>query len=883
MTPPIKIIASFLVLAVLFESSGNGFLRQAKAAQTAGQTAGKLAAATAGCYTAALGELGALAAGSTLLGAIGVGGASATASTAGATVPVNDAVHTGVSTKQSLMDTLSEAWDKSKDCMRDMAVKITLDWIVDVTIEWIQGGGKPKFVQDWKSFKRDAVNVGVGEVAEQLGLGFLCSPFSARLQLSFQVPTKFSKQITCTLDKITKNINDFYRDFRKGGWIAYRELWRPQNNYFGAYILVSDERQRRAAEEAEAAVNEAVSGGGFLSQKRCVKTVATDELDPETGTNKEKCLQWEILTPGDTIGELAGDAVTSDAQWSRNVKSWMAAIVNAVINRLFKEGMAKMKKSTDPNYDGSGDFDPYSGMAYDPIVDYQSIAQSEFGKLQTCTSQTGGQRDKCFADLKKDKCESFVAGAAQTAGFRLAVDAQGIVGSHTSIRALDANIIFIAYEDASNRDLKLAKSINGGGAWTLRTIDSPGSVGAFTSIDATSSAIAVAYRDETNKTVKIAQSADLGNSWSIKTIDAVGTAGARPSVKLVSAATVLASYYDAVNRDLKLAQTGDGGLTWATTTVVSSGDVGDYSSLDAAGGVIFVAYRDNGNSNLKLAKSTNGGTSWTMRTIDSSGDVGAFVSLKAADQNMIFAVYYDADGANLKFAKSDSGGLYWTIKAIDSSGDVGQYPSLSVLDKNKIYVSYYDATNQQLKLAKTADGGNSWETIIADPTKYVGRYSSLAVVNEKTALISYYDETNADLKFAKADPTAKSETGALATADPDRKRKCEASLDQMNQETKEAQKIMCQVQGGTWTESECQYPKPKVAEGGGGEQCTRVAVTDEEKDCGGGQKAQRMTYSCPSSTKCNERTNKWTSEGNEVISGCSQSGNEWLITVDFCR
>ena len=72
-------------------------------------------------------------------------------------------------------------------------------------------------------------------------------------------------------------------------------------------------------------------------------------------------------------------------------------------------------------------------------------------------------------------------------------------------------------------------------------------------------------------------------------------------------------------------------------------------------------------------------------------------------------------------------------------------------------------------------------------------------------------------------------------------------------------------------------------EEGEGEQCTQVAVTDGEKDCGGGQKASRMTYSCPSAAKCDERTSKWTSEGNEVVSGCAQSGGGWEITVDFCR
>ena len=36
--------------------------------------------------------------------------------------------------------------------MRDIIAKRIMDYIVDQTVQWIQGGGEPKFVTNWDSF-----------------------------------------------------------------------------------------------------------------------------------------------------------------------------------------------------------------------------------------------------------------------------------------------------------------------------------------------------------------------------------------------------------------------------------------------------------------------------------------------------------------------------------------------------------------------------------------------------------------------------------------------------------------------------------------------------------------------------------------------------------
>ncbi len=251
---------------------------------------------------------------------------------------------------------------KSKDCVRDVVAKIIIDWIVDQTIQWVQGGGEPKFVTDWGTFASDAFNAGVGEVVNDSNFAFLCSPFRLQVNLSLTQQT-FPQRIECTLDQIVENIDDFYNDFSKGGWIAYNEIWQPQNNYYGQMLMFHDEALLRGAAAQQAALNEAQAGKGFLSVKECVEYDQDyiNQCNAAGGTDCEKaaaaCNKYRIVTPGDVVGRVVGEAVTSDLRWAENIQSWIAALINAVINRLVKEGVAYMKTTDEPGPAG-GDFDP---------------------------------------------------------------------------------------------------------------------------------------------------------------------------------------------------------------------------------------------------------------------------------------------------------------------------------------------------------------------------------------------------------------------------------------------------------------------------------------------------------------------------------------------
>jgi hypothetical protein len=219
--------------------------------------------------------------------------------------------------------------------------KRLLDMMVDQIIQWIQGGGEPQFVTDWDGFLRNAANAATGDFIQEIGLGFLCDPFSLQVQIALLPIPRFSDDITCTLDQITDNIENFYADFRNGSWIAYTGSLEPQNNYFGALSMASSELEYRKARAEAAALNEATAGGGFLSTKKC-------------DVNGKNCV---ITTPGDTIGSLVSKAVGTEFDYilsAEQLSDYAAAIANAAINRLIVEGVNGLQGVSTSNAPRSG-------------------------------------------------------------------------------------------------------------------------------------------------------------------------------------------------------------------------------------------------------------------------------------------------------------------------------------------------------------------------------------------------------------------------------------------------------------------------------------------------------------------------------------------------
>lgn len=218
------------------------------------------------------------------------------------------------------------ALTEAADAIQETIKKRFFDMIVDQMVNWIQGGGKPLFIQNWNAFLAQYGNIVTGDIISEMKIGGICQPFGMQLQIAVLQPPRFSGQVKCTLDQVVRNMVGFYNNFSTGGFVAYREQWQPQNNFYGALLLAMDEKETRIADKRFAGLQEAQAGNGFLGTRKC------DEFG-----------HCYITTPGMQIGAAAAKVVGADLDYIVNSKSmaaYVAAISDALINRLIREGVS---------------------------------------------------------------------------------------------------------------------------------------------------------------------------------------------------------------------------------------------------------------------------------------------------------------------------------------------------------------------------------------------------------------------------------------------------------------------------------------------------------------------------------------------------------------
>ncbi|MEX1014470.1 MAG: hypothetical protein WDZ80_04900 [Candidatus Paceibacterota bacterium] len=255
--------------------------------------------------------------------------------------------------------------------------KRLLDKIVNDIIFWIQGGleGRPGFVENPGNLFRDAANEAVGDVVTELGYANLCSPNTLpRLDVQLN-QAMFSQKVSCTLDDVLDGfegtIENFREDFRTGGWLAYTETLKPQNNRWGIEVMAQSEAEKRQSQQTSLAQYEASVGNSFVSKKRCtswekvegefIGTIASgdgyftktpENDDGETfryngNTNRPSGSEWRCvdprtITPGSLAGDMVSSAIKSDIDFivnSDDLSTYAAAIIDAAINKLVQVGL----------------------------------------------------------------------------------------------------------------------------------------------------------------------------------------------------------------------------------------------------------------------------------------------------------------------------------------------------------------------------------------------------------------------------------------------------------------------------------------------------------------------------------------------------------------
>src|SRR3989344_5716541 len=261
----------------------------------------------------------------------------------------------------------------SLDGIAYQLARMAINKITKDIVNWIRTGGrgsKPLFVTNWEDFLKDVANEASGIFIQDLQLTEICQPFKPRLQLllgSGRAP--YYQRAQCTIKDVARNVENFYKDFKQGGWTKWFEITMiPQNNLYGSYYLAREEQLVRESSAIEAKKSEAIAGGGFLGQEKCV-SVAKRKSEggsyPDDFEGPMPCLSWQTVTPGTLIQDQLEEVFSSDIR-QLELADEIDEIIGAAFQRLFSElrksqqGVLKTDKDSE-----------------DPLTKFQQGTQSD--------------------------------------------------------------------------------------------------------------------------------------------------------------------------------------------------------------------------------------------------------------------------------------------------------------------------------------------------------------------------------------------------------------------------------------------------------------------------------------------------------------------------
>jgi len=251
-------------------------------------------------------------------------------------VPVNDvAAHLiagDISAGQAATAALS-----FKDCILKVVVDnlkdILIHRLVAQTIRWIQGGGKPQFITNWKGFLEDTVTLSADQSISDLYPG-LCQSFGPLIRIAVLPTNLRDLPPACTLDRVIANVRAFADSFENGGWVAYGAALQPSNNFFGSLIQANEFIMRRAAAAREAAQNDAMASNGYSSSRTCVKweNASPGPCPPgEVCNDAPKCIEWTNTTPGAVLAGIVNSSFAAPILRIVNAED-LVTLLNALIN-----------------------------------------------------------------------------------------------------------------------------------------------------------------------------------------------------------------------------------------------------------------------------------------------------------------------------------------------------------------------------------------------------------------------------------------------------------------------------------------------------------------------------------------------------------------------
>ncbi len=183
-------------------------------------------------------------------------------------------------------------------------------------------------------------------------------------------------------------------------------------------------------------------------------------------------------------------------------------------------------------------------------------------------------------------------------------DVDGTVGLYTALVVKPR--VEVAYYDLDRRDLKYAWL--DGSTWRTARIDSIGDVGRNVAIASFEEATYIAYQDVTHLDLKVASRETPGGPWTVLTVDGAGDLGEGCSIACGQGGWPHVLYYDRAQGDLRYAARFNG--TWIYNTPLTAGNVGRFSSI---------AFDPQGLPNLGVYNETDGSMDYAYGVGEQTG------------------------------------------------------------------------------------------------------------------------------------------------------------------------------------------------------------------------------------------------------------------------
>lgn len=275
--------------------------------------------------------------------------------------------------------------------------KQMMDKITQDTINWINTGfkGEPAYIKNPESMFKSIADKEVESFTKMIAFDRIKFPFgldtAEALVNSYARTFEQNAQFSLNQYVTTGNADDFYTDFRTGGWNAWNAMVLfPQNNPVGFGLMASNHLAAKTYDPTYGndiikIQEELKTSGGFLNQKKCVETmlggastfiqddsqtegywkaVALLLVPNEPGYTGEDiieaqarwCTRYETVTPGKAISDQLTNALGTplkSIEMADDLNKSLAAIFDALLNQLAKKGLSELTKLNDTTVTGT--------------------------------------------------------------------------------------------------------------------------------------------------------------------------------------------------------------------------------------------------------------------------------------------------------------------------------------------------------------------------------------------------------------------------------------------------------------------------------------------------------------------------------------------------